>query len=355
MITFTGDLYLGSNNTYFDDDIHKKIINSEYVVSNFENVLVNHLGKKRVDKASNLQFTKESLDAYLNNIKSKIVFTLGNNHIHDLGTSGIEDTISLLKTYSNIKFLGVGYFNDVIKPLIIKDNNKKIALLSISTDEPEVMSILATNERQGVLDYNDCIIYNIIKQYKVLVDYVVVIPHWGKEYVDYPSIQQRQKAYKWIDAGADLIIGHHPHVIQGKENYKDKWIYYSLGNYIFPDFYDKNGFQHKWSSKNNKSIMLQINFSDILKISEIGLNYDTSSFKLMLNNSSKIQMNYKSEALIIDQVPLKKYFGIWQKEQYRILKKEYSLLKIFLLLFPVHEKYNRLGYFIFRLKRKLIK
>ena len=306
MITFTGDLYLGRNKTCFDSDVQKKIINSEYVVSNFENVLVNGLGTNRVDKASNLQFTKESLEAYLNNIKSKTVFTLGNNHIHDLGTSGIEDTISLLKTYSNIKFSGVGYFNDVIKPLIIKDNNKQIALLSISTDEPEVMSILATNERQGVLDYNDCIIYSIVKQYKVLADYVVVIPHWGKEYVDYPSIQQRQKAYKWIDAGADLIIGHHPHVIQGKENYKDKWIYYSLGNYIFPDFYDKNGFQHKWSPKNNRSIMLQINFSEKLKISEIGLNYDTSSFKLKLNNSSKIQMNYKSEALIIDKVPFKK-------------------------------------------------
>jgi len=65
-------------------------------------------------------------------------------------------------------------------------------------------------------------------------------------------------------------------------------------------------------------------------------------------------MNYKSEALIIGQVPIKKYFGIWQKEQFRILKKEYYLMRTFSLLIPVHEKYNRLEYFIFRLKIKLI-
>ena len=355
MITFTGDLYLGKHPTIITNEVKEIINSSAYVVSNFENVLANDNIDKRRDKASNLQFTKESLDSYLNNIKSKIVFTMGNNHIHDLGTEGLEDTISLLKTYSNIKYSGVGYFNDVVKPLIIDDNNKKIALLSISTDEPEVMSIVGNNIQQGVLDCNNSIIFDIIKEYKNSCDYVVIIPHWGKEYVDYPSVQQRYKAYKWIDSGADLIIGHHPHVIQGKENYNGKWIYYSLGNYIFPDFYDKNGFLHKWSSENNQSVMLKVNFYDTIKISEVGLNYDTSSFKLILNNSSKIQMNYKSEALIVDQVPIKKYFGIWQKEQFRILKKEYSLLRTFLLLFPVHEKHNRLGYIIHRIIKKIFK
>ena len=355
MITFTGDLYLGDNNTDFDDYAQKKYIKPEYVVSNFENVLRNDTGTKRVDKSSNLQFTKESLDSYLNTLKSKVVFTMGNNHLHDLGAEGVLETVSLLRKYENINFTGIGYLKDVVKPLIIEDNNKKIALLSISTDEPEVMSILATNKIQGVLDYNDCIIFDIIKQYKSLVDYVVVIPHWGKEYVDYPSIQQRQKAYKWIDAGADLIIGHHPHVIQGKENHKGKWIYYSLGNYIFPDFYDKNGFRHKWTSENNKSVMLEINFSEILSISETGLFYNTTFNKLTINNSSISDLNNKSEALKIDKVPIKKYFGIWQKEQFRILQKEYSLKRKFSLIFPRHEKYKRFGYFIFRLKRKLIK
>lgn len=354
MITFTGDLYLGDSNVDFSDLVLSKTGDSEYIISNFENVLKNDTGERRVDKSSNLQFTKQSFESYLNISKTKLIFTLGNNHLHDLGVEGVSKTIDFLKSYKNITYTGIGYYEEVIKPLIIEEKNKKIALLCISTNEPEVMSVLATNDERGVLDYNDHIIIHIIEQYRKLVDYIVLLPHWGKEFVDYPSIQQRQKAYKWIDAGADLIIGHHPHVIQGKENYKGKWIYYSLGNYIFPDFFDKNGIQHKWNKESNKSIMLLINFAEVLTISEVGLFFDTNTNTLSSSNISISDFYRKSEVLNIDRVPLKKYFGLWQKEQYRILKHEYSFVRNLLLFFPKHKNHSHLGYFFHRLKTKLI-
>jgi len=354
MITFTGDLYLGDNVTNFEEEIRNKIIESDYVISNFENVLRNEGGAKRIDKASNLQFTKEGLENYLKKVNTNIVFTLGNNHMHDIGQVGVNETITFLKKYERIKFTGIGIFQDVIEPLVIEDNNKKIAFLCVSTDEPEVMSVLATDETKGVLDYNDCRIVEVIKKYKKIVDFFVIIPHWGREYVDYPSIQQRQKAYKWIDAGADLIVGHHPHIIQGKESYKEKWIYYSLGNYVFPDTYNKNGHKHQWNKDNNMSIALKVSFSSEILIEEFGLFFDTKTNCLRSSNQSLKEFYLKSKKMNIVEFPIKKYFSVWQENLYKRLKIEYSLISRLKRLFPYHKDHTVIGYVIYRFKRKYL-
>ena len=64
-------------------------------------------------------------------------------------------------------------------------------------------------------------------------------------------------AHKIIDAGAQIIIGHHPHIVQGFERYNNGVIFYSIGNFFFPNIYDKSGFLHKWSKENNKSIIVK--------------------------------------------------------------------------------------------------
>lgn len=69
---------------------------------------------------------------------------------------------------------------------------------------------------------------------------IIVIPHWGIEYVHLPNIFQKETAHTLIDAGADLIIGHHPHVIQSIEKYKNKLIFYSLGNFVFDMYMSKD-------------------------------------------------------------------------------------------------------------------
>jgi poly-gamma-glutamate synthesis protein (capsule biosynthesis protein) len=75
-----------------------------------------------------------------------------------------------------------------------------------------------------------------IAKAKEQADIVVVMVHWGKERVDQPEPYQKDYARQYIDAGADLVIGSHPHVLQGFEMYKGKWIAYSLGNFIFNAF-----------------------------------------------------------------------------------------------------------------------
>jgi poly-gamma-glutamate capsule biosynthesis protein CapA/YwtB (metallophosphatase superfamily) len=75
-----------------------------------------------------------------------------------------------------------------------------------------------------------------IAKAKKEADIVVVMVHWGKERVDQPEPYQKDFGKQYIDAGADLVIGSHPHVLQGFEMYKGKWIAYSLGNFIFTSY-----------------------------------------------------------------------------------------------------------------------
>lgn len=239
--------------------------------------------------------------------------------------------------------------------MIVEDEGKKIAILSVSTDEPEVMAILASNKHLGVLSMNDCSINNIISTYKKKVDFFIMIPHWGKEYIKYPSVQQRKKAYDWIDAGADLIIGHHPHIIQGKEKYNDKWIYYSLGNYIFPEFFYKNGIKHCWKKENTESILLSVDFKDGINITEHGLFFDVSIN--VLNESKIAYNNFIKRSLILktDIISIKKYYGIWQKELYNALKNEYSLKKKITGYLPKHKDYGRIEFLFKRVLKKINK
>ncbi|MBI5206776.1 MAG: CapA family protein, partial [Candidatus Firestonebacteria bacterium] len=107
---------------------------------------------------------------------------------------------------------------------IIEKNNIKIGLLGYN----------------GLFAKNTSLIVNEIKKIKSRSDFVIVFPHWGVEYEKTPNDDQKNTAKAFIDAGADLIIGTHPHVIQSIETYKNKFIFYSLGNFIFDQYFSES-------------------------------------------------------------------------------------------------------------------
>jgi len=78
-----------------------------------------------------------------------------------------------------------------------------------------------------------------VRELKSRNDFVVLMIHWGKEFETRSSLHQRDKAHGMIDAGVDLIIGHHPHVVQESEVYNGKYIYYSLGNFVFDQYFSE--------------------------------------------------------------------------------------------------------------------
>lgn len=159
--------------------------------------------------------------------------TLANNHSLDHGRRGLDDTYMHL-TDNNIIPIGYGKtHNHACQPVIISKNGIDVAIFS---------SIFIPLENWVFLDDVSCICQSQaeetadnIRQWKNNnpKSFVVVTLHWGVEYQLQPTLKQRRDAAILIDAGADAIIGHHPHVIQEVETYKGKPVFYSIGNFIF--------------------------------------------------------------------------------------------------------------------------
>ena len=161
------------------------------------------------------------------------ILSLANNHIFDYGSTALLDTISYLGE-NNIDSVGAGkYFSEANQPVIKEIKNTKIAFLAYTNLYPR--SLAAEEETPGISLFELEGIKKNIHQLKEIkkADIVIISLHWGEEYQNRSNEAQQKIAHGLAEAGADLIIGHHPHVIQEIEFYKGSWIAYSLGNFIF--------------------------------------------------------------------------------------------------------------------------
>ncbi|MEJ2637172.1 MAG: CapA family protein [Calditrichia bacterium] len=160
--------------------------------------------------------------------------SLANNHIMDYGPEVLQQTREILKGHQ-IHFSGAGRnLAEARKPAIIYLNGIKIAVMSCSLTFPE--EFWATDTSAGTCFPSHTFFFKDIRKLKKENDLVIVSFHWGSELLEAPKEYQVKLAHRTIDAGADLILGHHPHVVQGIEVYKGKIIAYSLGNFIFGSF-----------------------------------------------------------------------------------------------------------------------
>lgn len=147
--------------------------------------------------------------------------SVANNHVHDAGDKGFNSLVVELER-RNIR-----YFGTRERPFAeLKGETKRIATIGC----------LEPCRSRGARIFRQEDVAALIKNIRGDFDLVFVYPHWGKEgeYTRWPSPVQRKLAKRWIDAGADGVFGSHSHVFQGREYYKGKPIYYSLGNFFFP-------------------------------------------------------------------------------------------------------------------------
>jgi len=173
------------------------------------------------------------------------VVSLANNHILDYRKTGLNDTFSNLAKIG-IKYTGAGLQTPARKVATVQRNGLTVGLLSYveATALPRPQNFVAAPDRPGVamihLDDNgpvgdtEKMVREDITQARQAADIVIVGLHWGKESSNHISRGQHKFARFCIDAGADMVWGHHPHVLQPIEIYKGKIIVYSLGNFIFP-------------------------------------------------------------------------------------------------------------------------
>lgn len=159
--------------------------------------------------------------------------SLANNHVLDFGREVLNETFQTLDE-AEILYMGAGANLERAKQLqLMEAGNKKIGYLAASRVLPYA-EWTASQYNSGVFStYDPKKLLEEISAADPLCDLLIVYVHWGIERSEAPEQYQRDLAKQYIDAGADLVIGSHPHVLQGVEYYKGKPILYSLGNFIF--------------------------------------------------------------------------------------------------------------------------
>ena len=190
--------------------------------------------------------------AYLAGIKAAGFdwVSMGNNHVGDFGPSGVLQSMHYL-TQHGLLHGGAGANTAAAHmPSIVTVGGVKVALLSYDTIAPVYN---ATAAKAGSARMTDAWLRHDIKAARAAGAQVVIVwPHWGVEYTTGPSQTQRTLAHDAIDAGADLVIGNHPHWAQAMEVYKGKPIWYALGNFTF---------DQTWSEPTMEGISLELTFS----------------------------------------------------------------------------------------------
>ena len=168
------------------------------------------------------------------------IVSFANNHVGDWSKVAFDDTRARL-TENEIAYTGAGdNKNDAEQPVIFEDNGNTIGYLGFTDVGPDWIE--ATDKSSGILLASDPDFTGIIERASEKAPFLIVSVHWGDEYKP-ANDRQKALAHAAIDAGADLIIGHHPHVIQESEWYNGKYIVYSLGNLIFDQYFSDETMQ----------------------------------------------------------------------------------------------------------------
>lgn len=157
------------------------------------------------------------------------VLNIATNHIMDWGEEGLVTTRDILKNFQ-FEPIGAGLNLELARhPAIIECNQIRLGFLGYA--KKGHWNANDNNPGTAILDL-DCIQEDVVR-IKKNVDHVIVSLHWGTEFSNYPAPEDINLAHQIIDSGVSIILGHHPHVLQGVENYKNGIICYSLGNFFY--------------------------------------------------------------------------------------------------------------------------
>lgn len=206
--TFT-ETYNKNNSFYFFKEVQSVFANDDYTFINLEGVFTEST------KKANKEFRYKGPTFYANILKEGSIegVTLANNHTLDYFQKGFDDTVESLKN-ANIDY---AYFE---KYIIKEIKGSKIGFLGYKAWVTEQKS-------------KELLVKQVDEMEQAGVDFIVANFHWGDMYNYQPNEAQKRLAHFAIDNGVDLVIGHHPHIMQGMETYKGKNILYSLGNFCY--------------------------------------------------------------------------------------------------------------------------
>jgi hypothetical protein len=166
------------------------------------------------------------------------VLSLANNHYYDLRAEG---QLQSPKVLSDVGILPIGASRTETPPYRVESHEAKgwkIGFISVTNRINTPVSTAAPTPDKPQVPYIELVdmpdtLLPLVEQARASHDLIIVAVHWGDEYAEAPNVYQQKVARALIDGGVDMLIGHHPHVLQGVEQYKDGLIAYSLGNFLF--------------------------------------------------------------------------------------------------------------------------
>lgn len=221
---FTKDFYKDKNN--LDKEIYKFLNKNDYNILNFESPITAKTKNKKAALAHKSDL--EAADFIKENIKNPI-FSIANNHMMDYEEKGLTDTISNLKK-KDIPFIGAGMALDEATKYLILGQDVKVGVLSF-----EYKDLIKNEESSPIIAHekHKKTIKQKVQEAKKQSDWVVVIYHGGEEFLNSPMPYTKRYVKKILSWGADIVVAHHPHTIQGYERIGKKMVFYSLANFIF--------------------------------------------------------------------------------------------------------------------------
>jgi poly-gamma-glutamate synthesis protein (capsule biosynthesis protein) len=239
-IAFTGDL--GFSSKYFRGTYDKENLLDKAIVeylSDTDHTVVNVEGSVSNAKPSAnkplLHANPPECVPFLKKINGNI-WALANNHTTDCGREGVESTLSIAKE-NGIQTVGLGLnIEQAEKTVIIENDGADIGIIALTYEATEQ----ATENSEGCVSWRNYEkISEMISKVKESCRWCVVVVHGGPEFCQLmpPAVRKRYK--KYLKLGADVVIGHHPHVVQNYEKIGDKIIFYSLGNFVFDTDYQR--------------------------------------------------------------------------------------------------------------------
>jgi poly-gamma-glutamate synthesis protein (capsule biosynthesis protein) len=202
------------------------------VIGNLEGPLTTR-GKAEQDKTYVFRSPPDKVGQALRNAGFTAV-SLANNHTLDFGADGLAQTIEALEAVG-IAHIGAGpNLKDARKPVFVETAGTRVALLAYSLTLPE--HFYAEANKPGTAFGHEAHVRADVTAARKQADIVLVSFHWGQEGKTTLREYQTRLGHVAIDSGAAAVFGHHPHILQGIERYKDGVILYSLGNFTFGSY-----------------------------------------------------------------------------------------------------------------------
>ena len=318
-LIFTGDIGFDKymDKKWEDKELLSKEVrdflgSGEHLIVNVEGPLSN---MDKVNRAGGVSTLLHSMDpevaTFLNELGAD-VWNICNNHIMDAGADGMADTLEVAKK-SDVLTLGAGMnLAEAAKPVIFNEAGG-IGLVGVGYQRA---CRKADDVTSGCLSWSDMeTIQASIDEIKKTCKWCVVVAHGGEEFTALPSPYTRDRYIEYLNMGADVVIGHHPHVPMNYETFEGKAIFYSLGNFIFDTDYQRSQFNTEYG------IFVKLKFTEnAFTFEPFGIKIDRETEHIVPHELPKIFVDVQRDEYEKLEPLAAAMFIENTKKQWRVLK-----------------------------------